>query len=173
MKTAVIYTSKTGFTRRYAKWIAEAAQADCFDLKQVQKKDFSDYDAIIYGGWVCAANVSHLKWFQNHLPQWTGKRLIVFAVGGSPADSPDIQSFMDRTFGGEEFRDVAAFYCPGGLSYENMSVPSRTMMRLFVKSVAAKKDKTPYEAEAARTMANSYDISDRKYIAPILSSLSI
>ena len=29
MKTIVIYTSQTGFTKRYAEWIAEAAEADC------------------------------------------------------------------------------------------------------------------------------------------------
>ena len=29
MKTIVIYNSQTGFTKRYAEWIAEAAGADC------------------------------------------------------------------------------------------------------------------------------------------------
>ncbi|MGN0243565.1 MAG: flavodoxin domain-containing protein [Lachnospiraceae bacterium] len=171
MKTAVIYTSKTGFTKRYAQWIAEGAQADCLDWKQAKKLDFSDYDAIIYGGWVCAATVRHLDWFRSHLSQWPDKRLIVFAVGASPVDSPDIRNFMDQTFGSGGIQGVNAFYCPGGLSYENMSVPARIMMRLFVKSVANKKDKTPYEAEAARMMAHSYDISDPKYITPILELL--
>lgn len=172
MKTAVIYTSQTGFTRRYARWIAEAAQAECLERKEAQKRDFRDCEAIVFGGWICAAAVSHLKWFRQHLPEWSGKRLIVFAVGGSPADRPDIPGFLDQTFGGAEFRDVSVFYCPGGLSYENMSGPSRAMMKLFVKSVAARKDKTPYEAEAARMMSHSYDLTDRKYIAPILELLN-
>lgn len=171
MKTAVIYTSQTGFTRRYAQWIAEAAGADCFELKQARRRDFLNYDAIVFGGWICAATVRHLDWFVQQLPGWSGKRLIAFAVGGSPAGSPDIPGFMEKTFGTEALRPVSAFYCPGGLSYENMRAPSRAMMKLFVKSVAARKDKAPHEEEAARMMAHSYDLSDRKYIAPILALL--
>ncbi len=36
MKTAIIYHSQTGFTKRYAEWIAEAAGADCFDLAEAK-----------------------------------------------------------------------------------------------------------------------------------------
>lgn len=38
MKTAIIYHSQTGFTKRYAEWIAEAAGADCFDLAEAKRK---------------------------------------------------------------------------------------------------------------------------------------
>jgi len=38
MKTIVIYNSQTGFTRRYAQWIAEAAGADCLELSAAKKK---------------------------------------------------------------------------------------------------------------------------------------
>lgn len=173
MKTCVIYTSQTGFTRHYARWIAEAAGADCLELRQARKRNLSEYEAIVFGGWVCAATVRHLDWFAQRAPGWSDKRLIAFAVGGSPAESPDIPGFMEKTFGTESLQPVAAFYCPGGLSYENMRAPSRAMMKMFVKSIAARKDKTPYEAEAARMMARSYDLSDRRYIAPILELLGV
>lgn len=35
MKTAVIYHSQTGFTRKYAEWIFEATGADCFELRNL------------------------------------------------------------------------------------------------------------------------------------------
>lgn len=38
MKTIVIYTSQTGFTKRYAEWIAEATGADCFELSVAKRK---------------------------------------------------------------------------------------------------------------------------------------
>lgn len=38
MKTIVIYNSKTGFTKRYAQWIADAARADCIELSQAKKQ---------------------------------------------------------------------------------------------------------------------------------------
>ena len=33
MKTAVVYTSKYGFTRQYAAWIAEALSCDLLDAR--------------------------------------------------------------------------------------------------------------------------------------------
>ena len=54
MKTIVIYNSQTGFTKRYAQWIAEAAGADCLALPDAKKKDLTAYEAIIYGGWASA-----------------------------------------------------------------------------------------------------------------------
>ena len=38
MKTLVIYTSQTGFTKRYAEWISEELDADIYELKDVKKK---------------------------------------------------------------------------------------------------------------------------------------
>ena len=38
MKTIVIYNSQTGFTKRYAEWIAEAAGADCLELSVAKRK---------------------------------------------------------------------------------------------------------------------------------------
>ncbi len=37
MKTIVIYNSQTGFTKRYAEWIAGECGADCFDLGMAKK----------------------------------------------------------------------------------------------------------------------------------------
>ncbi len=39
-KTAVIYKSKTGFTRKYAQWIAEETGCDLFPYEQREKVDF-------------------------------------------------------------------------------------------------------------------------------------
>lgn len=38
MKAIVIYNSQTGFTKRYAQWIAEATGADCFELSEAKRK---------------------------------------------------------------------------------------------------------------------------------------
>jgi menaquinone-dependent protoporphyrinogen IX oxidase len=39
MKTLIIYTSQTGFTKRYAEWLAEKMSGDLLDLKDAQKKN--------------------------------------------------------------------------------------------------------------------------------------
>lgn len=54
MKTLIVYTSQTGFTKRYADWLAEELQADVMTLEEAKKQDtqyFDTADVIIYGGW--------------------------------------------------------------------------------------------------------------------------
>lgn len=171
MKTVVIYTSQTGFTKRYAEWIAGAAGADCFELSVAKKKDLTTYEAIIYGGWACAGGISKITWFKGNIDKWADKKLIAFCVGGSPIDSPEIDAALKQNFNEFEQKKVRTFYCPGGFNYEKMPAPSKMMMKMFVKALKAKKDKTEAEEIMVKMISSSYDISDKKYIEPILQCL--
>ncbi len=171
MKIAVIYNSQTGFTKRYAEWIAEASGADCLELSVAKKKDLTAYEAIIFGGWACAGSISKISWFKGNIDKWADKKLIAFCVGGSPIDNPEIEAALNRNFNESERKRVKTFYCPGGFNYEKMSAPSKLMMKMFVKMLKAKKDKTEAEQVMAKMISSSYDISDKKYIEPILQCL--
>lgn len=172
MKTAVIYNSKTGFTKKYAEWIAEAVSADCFELKTAKKKDFDRYDTIIFGGWACAGKISKISWFKSNIEKWSDKMLVVFSTGGSPAENPEIETYLLGNFSESEQKRVYAFYCPGGFNYEKMSAGSKFMMKMFQKAVGSKKDKTESDTQMLKMISKSYDISDRKYIEPIIELLN-
>lgn len=171
MKTIVIYNSQTGFTKRYAQWIAEAAGADCFELSAAKKKDLTAYKAIIFGSWACAGSMSKISWFKGNIDKWADKKLIAFCVGAGPIENPEIETALKQIFNESEQKKVNIFYCPGGFNYEKMSAPSRLMMKLFIKTLRAKKDKTEEEQAMIKMISQSYDISDRKYIEPILNCL--
>lgn len=171
MKTIVIYNSKTGFTKRYAQWIAEAAGAACLELSVAKKKDLTLYEAIIFGGWACAGSISKISWFKGNIDKWADKKLIVFCVGASPIDNPEVELALKQNFKEPALKKVNVFYCPGGLNYEAMSAPSKLMMKMFVKTLKAKKDKTEAEQEQIKIMSASYDISGKKYIKPIMNYL--
>lgn len=171
MKVVVIYNSQTGFTKRYAEWIAEESGADCFELSEAKKKRMDNYDAIVFGGWACAGGISKLSWFKGNIHKWNEKKLIAFCVGGSPLENPEIETALRQNFNEEEWEKVNVFYCPGGFNYEKMSTPSKLMMKMFIKALKAKKDKTEEEEVMIKMIASSYDISDKKYIEPILECL--
>jgi len=172
MKVVVIYNSQTGFTKRYAEWIAEESGADCFELSEAKKKRMDNYDAIVFGGWACAGGISKLSWFKGNIHKWNDKKLIAFCVGGSPLENPEIEPALRKNFNEEEWEKVNVFYCPGGFNYEKMSAPSKLMMKMFLKTLKAKKDKTEEEEIMIKMIASSYDISDKKYIEPILECLN-
>lgn len=173
MKTIVIYTSQTGFTKRYAEWISEASGAECVEFKQAKKIKLSDYDAIIFGGWCMAGGVTKLGWFKNQIAKLSSesKKIMVYMVGASPAESPDIPLAMERNFSGVEWKGVKTFYCPGGLNYDKMNFLSRFAMKMLAKSLTSKKDATEKDKQMAQMISHSYDISDKKYIEPILAEL--
>ena len=41
MKTIIIYTSQTGFTKRYAQWLSEELAAELITLEDAKKKNDS------------------------------------------------------------------------------------------------------------------------------------
>ena len=172
MKTLVIYSSRTGFTKRYAEGIAERTQGELLELKEARKKDdrfFAPYDAIVFGSWAMGGSFVKLKWFLEKAPAWKEKRLAVFGVGASPNASPEIDGVLQKTVPDPLKKNVRAFYCQGGLDYDKMRFPYKQMMRMFSASLAKKKDATEDEKKKAAMIAESYDISDISYTDPIVA----
>lgn len=175
MKTLIIYTSQTGFTKKYAEWLAQKTDGDMLELKEAQKKDdafFEGFEAIVYGGWVMAASVVKVKWFLNKATSWKDKKLAVFCVGGSPNDNPDIEGMLKNMMTDEQREYIKAFYCQGGFNYERMNAPSRLAMKMFVSALKKKKDPTEEEKIMTQMVATSYDISDEKYLEPVIDYLN-
>ena len=52
-----------------------------------------------------------------------------------------------------------------------MSGFSKFMMKMFTTMLANKKDTSEAEKNMAQMISHSYDISDKKYIEPILAEL--
>lgn len=172
MKTLVIYTSQTGFTQRYAEWIKEETSADVLDLKEAKRKKtdyFQSYDAILYGGWANAGKVTGAKWFFGKAASWTSKKLGLFVVGASPADNPEAKTLMDKAIPEEMKNKMQGFYLQGGLNYDRMSAGSRLAMKALLSIMNHKKNPTEKDKAMAEMISHSYDISDRKFIAPIVS----
>lgn len=172
MKTLIIYNSQTGFTKKYAEWIAEGCNGELLPIKQAEKKPdsfFEDFDAISYGGWTMGGNITKLEWFQQKLPSWKGKKLAVFCVGASPAENPDIDSFIEKME--NLLPETKVFYCQGGISYEKMKLPMKLMMKIFSTGLRNKKDASEKERAMGEMLSKSYDISDKKYAEPIIEAL--
>ena len=173
MKTIIIYTSKTGFTKRYSEWLAEKMNADLIDLKDAQKKGdrfFDDYEAIVYAGWCMAGSVVKVKWFLDKASTWKGKRLAIMVVGGSPNDNPDVEETLNKILNDEQREYITAFYCQGGINYDKMKGPSKLAMKMFASALKKRKDEK--SRQVGEYISSSYDISDVKYIEPVIAYLN-
>ena len=64
---------------------------------------------------------------------------------------------------------IKAFYCQGGFDYDKMNGPSKLAMKMFAG--ALKKQKDEKSQQVAEYISKSYDISDAKYLDPIVAYL--
>ena len=172
MKTLVLFTSQTGFTKKYAEWLAERTGADLHDLKEVQKNDdsfFAGYDAIVYAGWVMAGKVAKMNWFLDRAKGWQDKQLALIAVGGGTIDAPETETAMKGLLTEEQSAYIKAFYCQGGFNYEKMNMASKLAMKAFVGSL--KKSRNERSRELAASFDHSCDMTDIRFLDPVVEYL--
>ncbi|MDD3204542.1 MAG: flavodoxin domain-containing protein [Lachnospiraceae bacterium] len=161
MKTIVVYQSTTGFTEQYAKWIAEECNCETRNIKKISGNDLSQYDRVIYGGWIMGNLIIGLDKIMKMNP----KELVVFAVGSSPA-SEEIKDIIKEQ---NHLESLPFFYFEGGFRFEKLSFPIRMMLKAIKKSVAKKKEKTEQDEFMVEALGTSFDHSDRKFIEPLVS----
>lgn len=161
MNTLIIYASKTGFSERYALWLAESLNCRAVPFKEKSRADLKEAGTIILTGGLYAGRMSGLKWFKNqHFPD---KRLAAVAVGCAPAETPTLPDSMRQLFG--DSPQIKGFYCQGGLAYGRMGAVDRAMMaglRRFLKS-------KPDQKEMLEGVSHSFDASDRAYLDPVIA----
>lgn len=164
MKRLVVYQSSTGFTAKYAAWIAKALSCEAKELKHVKMQEVAECDGIIFGGWIMGGMIMGLDKIQKMNP----KQLVVFAVGAS-SDSEEVRENL-RTQ--NHLEQTPFYYFEGGLAFEKMSFFPKMMLKMMGKSVAKKENKTPQEEEMAKLFAGSFDHSDIAKIEPLVEAAS-
>lgn len=163
MKRLVVYQSSTGFTAKYAAWIADALSCEAKELKRVSAGEVAQYDSIIFGGWIMGGMISGLDKMRKMNPA----QLAVFAVGASaPKEEVQEQIQAQNHLDKEPF-----YYVEGGLNFEKMSFFPKMMLKMMGKSIAKKENKTEQEKEMAQIFSGSFDHSDKMQIEPFISLL--
>ncbi|MFW6362738.1 MAG: flavodoxin domain-containing protein [Spirochaeta sp.] len=172
MKNAIIlYRSITGFTRKYADWIAEELQCDVMPIAKVGRNILDNYGIIIYGAGMHASRISGLAAFRKLIRGTTGKsdkEIIVFATGGTPFKKELVDEVFTNNFTPEEQASIRFFYFQSGLNYEKMRVLDRIIMKIYSRVLLAKTKKNELEAGTSRAILASYDHSSRDFIRPMI-----
>lgn len=130
----VVYTSETGFTKKYAGWIAEALGCSTMDAKEWKNHQPTEYNVVIYGGGFYAGSIKGLKKIKEQMKQYPEIKFVVFATGATPAEAKEmIAKAMDANLTPEEQKIIPVFYFQAGLNYDKMSFMSRMMIKIVSK----------------------------------------
>lgn len=171
-KTILIYKSQTGFTRRYAEWIARETGCDLMNFRQIKPAVLKGYDLVVFGSRLHAGTLDGLKkMLKIHRASGAGQ-LVLFATGAAPITAQDtIQQIWKQNLSAEQLNSIPHFYMQAGLNYDGMGFVDRTMMKLLSAMLRSKKQRTEADEALARMIEKSFDASDPKYILPLVEYL--
>ena len=171
-KIIIVYKSSTGFTKRYAQFIAKRLNCAIADFKSVTPQLLSQYQSVIFGSRAHAGTIDSLPKARKLFEKSAIRPIALFVTGAMPSDMEEtIQQFWQQNLTTDELQKLPHFYMPGGLCYEKMSIIDKLMMKAFTEMLKKKKDKTDAEKELERVIQKSYDISSKEYIEPLITHL--
>ena len=160
MKKVVIYQSGTGFTARYAGWIAERLGCEAKEYKSMSSKELTDYDLVIYGGWILGGMV----FGYDKIKKLNLKNVIVFGVGMTvPSEELAVKIAEQNQIPREQF-----YYYEGGYAPQKVGFMKRMMMNMIKKSLEKKKNKTADEMHTLETFKGA-DNTNKEAIGDLVA----
>ncbi len=171
MKTAVVYKSVSGFTRKYAEWISEELGCDIYELSRFTGKKIKTYDAFIYGGPLHAVGISGLKSFRSRIGKADGKKVIIYACGASPENRKVLSDIERKNFPEQRKENISFHYLRGGFNYSKLNLTNRLIMSMMRNMLEKKKDRTEEEQQMLDSYDNPVDFTQRENIKPLIEEL--
>lgn len=163
MKRVVVYQSSTGFTEKYARWIAEELGCEAREIKKMNTGELQTYDVIIYGGFIMANNVAGY----DKVKALNLGRVVVFGVGMSVACEEIAKKIAEQN---SIVRD-SFFYFEGGYNPQKVGFLKRMMMNMIKKSIEKKEEKTAEDMHMLKAFEGA-DNTKREYIKPLVQYVS-
>ncbi|MHB8134973.1 MAG: flavodoxin domain-containing protein [Anaerolineaceae bacterium] len=168
-KAIVVYQSKYGSTKKYARWLAEKLDSDLLETNQAMIEKIEKYDLIIFGGGIYASGIAGLSFLKKNYDRLKEKKIMIFAVGASPFNERAMEELKKRNLP-EKLAQIPIFYCRGAWRESAMTVQDRLLCGILKKTVA-KKDPAqyePWEAALIQTSGSDSDWTDKTYLNPII-----
>lgn len=156
---AIVYTSNTGHTARYAALLSEKLGIPARPLTDALK-NLPAGTPIIYMGWLMAGSVKGCR--------KAAKRFALQAVIGVGLGDAGTQDEGVRRACGLP-AELPVFTLQGGMDITRLQGPYRLAIRMLTSAMAGKKDPTPEEARMAGLLQTGGDYVSAAQLAGVLA----
>lgn len=159
--TAIVYTSASGFTKKYAEMLSAKTGLPPYDLKQAKIRLAKGSD-ILYMGWLFAGGI---KGCNQALKRYAVKAVCAVGMGNPPdADLPAIKKRHD-------FGNAPLFYLQGGFDIRKLRGLNKFLMKrmseMIVKQIESKPEKTPDDAVMLDMVKNGRSMVKPENLVPV------
>ena len=159
---AIIYTTNTGTTQKYAELLGEKLSLPVYDMKSAPALD----GGVVYMGWVMANTVSGLT---EALAKFDVRAIC--AVGMAPEAGEKTMSALKE----KNPTEAPLFYLPGAFDMKKLSGMYKMMMSMVVSKMKSEIKKKDMQGEAADKVISMFtdgvDYFDEKHLQPVLEAL--
>ncbi len=159
---AIIYTTNTGSTERYAKLLARKTGLPAYSLAEAKKRVFAGAE-IIYLGWIIAGSV---KGYAGAAKRYQVRAVCGVGMGqtGTQTDSVRKKSAVPA--------DIPLFTLQGNFDVKKLRGVYRPMMEIMVKTagkgLAEKGDRTPEEDDMLDMMLHGGERVKEENLSAVL-----
>ena len=157
--TAIVYTSETGCTARYAAILAKKLQLPTYPLADALQQ-LPAGTPVIHMGWVMASSIVGYK--------QSAKRFAIAAVIGVCLGDTGAQDAAARK-ACKLPADVPVFTVQGGMDHQKLKGGYKVGITILTKVMAAKKRRTPDEDKMLALLQKGGDFVHEKELAAVLA----
>lgn len=168
MNTVVVYRSISGFTKKYAEWIAEELSAECIEISAFGDYKISEDSIVIFGGSLHAVGINGYKKFKKIMTGKTVKAVIVFAVGASPKKAGIEEEVRRNNLTDKEEENIPLYYLRGGFDYGKLNMSNKILMGLLRIKLLTNKNKTPEDRGIQAAYKKPLDAAKRENLRELL-----
>ena len=161
MIKAIVYTSNTGFTKRYAEILGNETGIPIYEFKEASE-NVNKADEIIYMGWLMAGGIKNYEKARN-----TYNVKTVCSVGMSRPNEKQYNQIIERHHIKEKL-----FYLQGGYNKDKLNGIYKFMMSCLEKIVKPKlekkENKTEEDVEMLDMMKNGKDCVKKENLKEVI-----
>jgi menaquinone-dependent protoporphyrinogen IX oxidase len=174
-KVLIMYYSKYGTAKKYAKWIAEELNGDIFDIKNIKQNILVNYDTIILGSGLYAGNINGISILLENYEMLKEKKIIVFTCGLADCNKIEtintINKRFEKAIPENNRKNIKLFCLRGSINYKKLNLKHKIMMWLLKKMIMKKGlNKLNEEAkDFIETYGKTIDFTDKNNIKEIIN----
>ncbi|WP_300711490.1 flavodoxin domain-containing protein [uncultured Brachyspira sp.] len=169
-KIAVLYKSKYGAARTYAKWIADKLHGDLYGIDNVSFQNLDTYDFIVFAGALYAGKLSSVKGIKKFYNKLKGRKNLYCVIVGitNPEHKEIYDNAVNQNFKSDEKDNMKFYFLRGSIDFDKLKLHHALMMYMLSRIISKKAVKTEDEKILLENYGKKIDFLNKSSVEEIV-----